>query len=109
MFGLDGGRRMFDRETTKPKKVSETLGRLLPLLQALLAGAAAHRVLIVGNTWTQVITPQLTGQAVDCYLTPATIANPQRRAVGMPGCSGSWETWLPARRATARSTCRSSA
>ena len=29
MFGLDGGRRMFDRETSKPKRVSETLGRLV--------------------------------------------------------------------------------
>ena len=42
MFGLDGGRRMFDQETSKPKKVSETLGRLHPVLQTLLARAAAH-------------------------------------------------------------------
>jgi ATP-binding cassette subfamily B protein len=74
MFGLDGGRRMFDRETSKPKKVSETLGRLIayfkPYWPVLLLTAA----LIIGNTWTQVVTPQLTGEAVDCFLTPATAA-----------------------------------
>src|SRR5512142_2670806 len=74
MFGLDGGRRMFDRETSKPKKVSETLGRLVryfkPYWPVLLLTAA----LIMLNTWTQVLTPQLTGSAVDCYLTPATAA-----------------------------------
>ena len=29
-------------------------------------------VLIIGNTYTQVITPELTGQSVDCFFTPAT-------------------------------------
>ncbi len=28
-------------------------------------------VLMIANAWTQVLTPELTGQAVDCYLTPA--------------------------------------
>ena len=38
-------------------------------------------VLIVANTYTQVITPELTGQSIDCYLTPATAS---RLAGGEP-------------------------
>ncbi len=82
MFGLDGGRRMFDRETSKPKKVSETLGRLVKYFKPFWPVLLLTAFLIVGNTWTQVITPQLTGEAVDCYLTPATVANPNAGAVG---------------------------
>jgi ATP-binding cassette subfamily B protein len=38
--------------------------------------------LIIGNTWTQVVTPALTGEAVDCYLTPATVTTAGGRASG---------------------------
>jgi ATP-binding cassette subfamily B protein len=74
MFGLDGGRRMMDRETSKPVQTSKTLLRLggyfssyWPILLLVLA-------LVVANTWTQVITPVLMGQAVDCYLTPGALS-----------------------------------
>ena len=30
-------------------------------------------ILMLLNTWTQVITPALLGQAMDCYLTPAVV------------------------------------
>ncbi len=73
MFGLDGGRRMYDKETTKPVSTSKTIRRLMgyfrPYWPVLLLVAA----MIIANTWTQVITPQLTGQAVDCYLTPGAL------------------------------------
>ena len=82
MFGLDGGRRMFDRETSKPKKVSETLGRLVKYFKPYWPVLLLTLALIIGNTWTQVVTPQLTGEAVDCFLTPATVANPNAGAVG---------------------------
>ena len=54
MFGLDGGRRMFDRETSKPKRVSETLGRLVAYFKPYWPVLLLTAVLIVGNTWTQV-------------------------------------------------------
>jgi ATP-binding cassette, subfamily B, multidrug efflux pump len=58
------------------------LGRLIryfkPYWPVLLLTAA----LIIGNTWTQVVTPQLTGDAVDCYLTPATVTTAGGRASG---------------------------
>ena len=70
MFG--GPRQMMQQEVSKPVYVGKTLSRLAgyfkpywPILLVVLA-------LIILNTYTQVITPELTGQSVDCYLTPAT-------------------------------------
>ena len=71
MFG--GGRGphgLMEREVSKPKNVSETLRRLgwyfKPFWPVLLLSA----VLIVVSTWAQVTSPELLGQAVDCYLSP---------------------------------------
>ncbi len=75
MFGLDGGRRLMDRETSKPTRVSATLARLAGYFRPYWPVLLLVLFLILGNTWTQVITPQLTGQAVDCYLAPAISAN----------------------------------
>lgn len=70
MGGLDGARRVMEREVSKPKNLGATLarfgryfGRYWPIL-LLIAG------LIIGSTWTQVVAPELIGQAVDCYLFP---------------------------------------
>jgi ATP-binding cassette subfamily B protein len=69
MFG--NARALLDQESLKPKRTSETLSRLAryfaPFWYAMLAAAT----LIVIATWAQVTTPELTGQIVDCYLTPA--------------------------------------
>ncbi|MFQ3536450.1 MAG: ABC transporter ATP-binding protein [Aggregatilineales bacterium] len=70
MGGLDGARRVMEREVSKPKNLGATLARFgryfgrYWLILALIAG------LIVGSTWTQVVAPELIGQAVDCYLFP---------------------------------------
>jgi ATP-binding cassette subfamily B protein len=73
MFGMDGGRRMFDRETSKPVSVGATLKRLLRYFRPFWPVLLLVGALIVGNTWTQVITPVLQGQAVDCYITPGAV------------------------------------
>ena len=72
MFGSpDGLRRIMSQDTLKPKNLSETLVRFSgyfkpywPML--LLVGA-----LVIVSTWTQVTSPDLIGQSVDCYLAPA--------------------------------------
>ena len=73
---------MMQQEALKPKNVSETLRRFgvyfKPFWPALLLVA----VLVVISTWTQVTGPQLLGQAVDCYLSPAQAAG------GLGGLSG---------------------
>jgi ATP-binding cassette subfamily B multidrug efflux pump len=72
MMGGGPPGRMFRQEVEKPKNVGATLGRLVKyfkpywLVLILIAG------IIILSTWTQVITPDLTGQSVDCYLTPIT-------------------------------------
>jgi ATP-binding cassette subfamily B protein len=64
---------MFDREETKPVRTSVTLRRLIGYFRPYWPVLLLVLGLIVGNTWTQVITPQITGQAVDCYLTPGAL------------------------------------
>lgn len=70
MGGLDGARRVMEREVSKPKNLGATLarfGRYFGRYWAILLLIAA---LIVGATWTQVVAPELIGQAIDCYLFP---------------------------------------
>jgi ATP-binding cassette subfamily B protein len=70
MGGLDGARRVMEREVSKPKNLGATLARFgryfgrYWLILLLVAG------LLIGSTWTQVVAPELIGQAVDCYLFP---------------------------------------
>lgn len=66
-----GPRNALNRETLKPQNTIRTLGRLAKYFGAywlVLLGAA---VMVIISTWTQVTTPDLTGQLVDCYLAPA--------------------------------------
>ena len=83
---LDGGpRRMLEQEVSKPKNVGRdagaagaaTSGPIWPML--LLVARADRR-----QHLRQVITPELIGQAVDCYLTPAAA---DRLATSMGGPS----------------------
>jgi ATP-binding cassette subfamily B protein len=69
--GPHGPAGMMQQETLKPKNTSVTLkrfgGYFKPFLPMLLLAA----MLVIISTWTQVAGPELLGQAVDCYLTPA--------------------------------------
>ncbi|MBX3054441.1 MAG: ABC transporter ATP-binding protein [Caldilineaceae bacterium] len=70
-----GSQRLLNQETLKPKRVGATLGRLsryfapYSLILLLVAG------LIIISTWAQVISPELIGQATDCYIAPAVARN----------------------------------
>jgi ATP-binding cassette subfamily B protein len=68
MGGMDGGRRLLERDVVKPKNVSETLRRFWHYFQRYWVALIAVLVLMVITTWTQIISPDLIGQAVDCYL-----------------------------------------
>lgn len=70
MGGLDGGRRLFEAETSKPKHIGETLGRFWSYFRRYWIGLAIALTFIVAATWTQVTAPDIIGQAVDCYLFP---------------------------------------
>ncbi len=72
MFGgQDGLRRVMSRETIKPRKVGETLARLGGYFKPYWYALVLTAILAVASTWAQVVTPELTGQVVDCFLTPA--------------------------------------
>jgi ATP-binding cassette subfamily B protein len=68
---IGGFRGILDQETTKPKSTSATLRRLARYFAPYWLLLLAVLALMVTNAWVQVIVPELTGQAVDCYLTPA--------------------------------------
>ena len=71
---------MYSQETSKPVNVSATLGRLAKLFARFWPILLLVVLLIVGSTYTQVLSPDLTGQAVDCFLTPAA-----SQAFNLPG------------------------
>jgi ATP-binding cassette subfamily B multidrug efflux pump len=83
MGGLDGPRRMMDREVLKPKNIGATLRRFSSYFGQAWQGITLALLLIVGSTYTQVRVPELIGQGVDCYLFPR------------PDASGCWYDPLP--------------
>lgn len=65
---------LFQQEARKPAAVGETLGRFWRYFRRYTHVLVLVGVLIVISTYLQVEVPTLMGQAVDCYLTPATQA-----------------------------------
>src|SRR6185369_18045425 len=61
---------ILNRETIKPRNLGETLGRLGKYFGRFWYMIALAVVFVVISTWTQVTTPELTGQATDCFLVP---------------------------------------
>ncbi|MCC6893467.1 MAG: ABC transporter ATP-binding protein [Anaerolineae bacterium] len=68
MGGADGMRRLMENENTKPKSVSQTLARFWPYFRQRWFALVIVMVLMVVTTWTQVESPRLIGQTVDCYI-----------------------------------------
>src|SRR5512138_1856035 len=59
------------QEVLKPRNLGETLGRLGRYFVRFWYMIAVAVLFVVVATWTQVTTPELTGQATDCFLVPA--------------------------------------
>ena len=66
--GRFGG--LLNQETLKPRKLSETLARLGSYFGRFWYMILLAVAFVVVSTWTQVTTPELTGQATDCFLVP---------------------------------------
>jgi ATP-binding cassette, subfamily B, multidrug efflux pump len=79
---MGGPSRMLGQETSKPQRVSTTLGRLAGYFRPYWPILLLVALTIVLGTYAQVLAPQLTGQAVDCFLTPAVGGGRQG-----PGCT----------------------
>ncbi len=84
---MGGPGQLLRQETIKPKNVSGTLGRLVRYFGRFWPALILVALTIIGSTWTQVRTPDLIGQAVDCYITPATASRVESGAAGLPGSS----------------------
>ena len=105
---IGGPRGLLDQETLKPRSVRRNPGPLWPLLSRPIWPALLVTVIMLfANAWVQVITPELMGQAVDCYFTPGIVnlgrrddQRPRRSArqtLGEPTASESncWFSDLP--------------
>jgi ATP-binding cassette subfamily B protein len=74
MFGGPHGiSRAMGRDTLKPKRIGETLGRFGKYFRPYWLILLIAGVMLIGSTWTQVQAPILIGQLVDCYLTPSAV------------------------------------
>src|SRR6476469_4758069 len=72
MMGMGGPGMMLQGQTSKPVAVSATLKRFWRYFAAYKLILLIVAVLVVVSTYIQVLTPDLLGQAVDCYIIPAT-------------------------------------
>jgi ATP-binding cassette subfamily B protein len=73
MHGRAGG--MLNQETIKPRNLGETLARLGGYFGQYWHMIVLAVLFVVISTWTQVTTPELMGQATDCFLVPAGSSN----------------------------------
>lgn len=64
--------RVFGDETSKATKVSVTLKRFIGYFKPYWLQYIFVLAMMILSTWSQVKAPELIGQAVDCYLTPAS-------------------------------------
>jgi ATP-binding cassette subfamily B multidrug efflux pump len=97
---MGGPRQMLQQEVSKPVNAAATLSRLAAYFKPFWLVLILVAILIIGATWTQVVTPDLTGQAVDCFISPA-IAN--RAAGGTTGAAGGFS--LPGTQTQQSSNC----
>jgi ATP-binding cassette subfamily B protein len=94
----------FRQETSKPQAVSKTLARFWQFFKAYRLVLLLVAALVVFSTYLQVTIPDLIGQAVDCYLTPATEAALARNgapAVASGAATTCWYTTLSPQATTA--------
>src|SRR5581483_9128567 len=61
---------ILNQESLKPRKLSETLMRLGAYFGRFWYMILVAVLMVVVATWSQVTTPELTGQATDCFLVP---------------------------------------
>lgn len=81
---MDRNSQLLGTETRKAKSVSATLRRLWSYFSKYSLVLVVVGVLIVASTYAQILIPKLTGQTVDCYITPYLAQSAIGNAVGMP-------------------------
>ena len=74
MMGLDGGRGLLQADKLQTQNVGATLRRFAQYFRQNWPGVLIAFALIIASTWTQVYSPEVIGQAVDCYLFPQPVS-----------------------------------
>jgi ATP-binding cassette subfamily B protein len=80
------------QETSKPTTVGVTLRRLARQFAAFWPALLVVLALIFAATYVQVLTPELIGQSVDCYLTPAAAGRLTAEMSGLQGLSAAMQS-----------------
>jgi ATP-binding cassette subfamily B protein len=83
--------RLFSAETSKAADTGQTLRRLWRYFRHYSWTLLLVAGLVIGSTYMQVLIPNLTGQAVDCYLGPYTTAQAAGEGVGFLAAASSEE------------------
>jgi len=95
MFGGGSGpRHLFEQETLKPVRTGETLARFGVYFRPYWLSLILAALLVVISTWAQVTSPELTGQLVDCYLTPAAAGAFANDTLAKAGSGSQSNCWL---------------
>ncbi len=86
---FSGGHLRFalETESSKPRSVGSTLRRFASYFKPYGFQLVLVIVMMVAGTWAQVTAPDLIGQVVDCYLTPAVASQFSSGAAALPGVS----------------------
>jgi ATP-binding cassette subfamily B protein len=97
---IGGPRGLLEQEVFKPRSVSATLGRLMRYFKPFWFILVGVLVLLIVNAWVQVITPELIGQSVDCFITPAVVgeanvADPEADVTPTGAQQNCWYNPLP--------------
>ncbi len=88
---MDRNAQLLGAETSKARSVGPTLQRLWRYFRHYSWVLLIVAVLVIGSTYMQVLVPDLTGQAVDCYLGPFSIGSAMGDGAGFtipPGGGG---------------------
>ncbi len=93
---VGGFRGILEQETSKAQSVGPTLRRLARYFRPYGGVLLVVLVLMIANAWTQVLAPSLTGQAVDCYLSPAVTGSGAVLESTTAAQSNCWYASLPA-------------
>ncbi len=75
MGPMGGANRLLQNEAEKAGSTTQTLVRFGKYFGIYITGVIVALALIVVSTWTQVVTPDYIGEAVDCYLFPQATSN----------------------------------
>ena len=77
-----GPRHLLNQETAKPQNALKTLSRFASYFKPFWIGLILAGLMVIISTWAQVTSPELTGQLVDCFLSPNVAAGSTQGSFG---------------------------